>query len=140
MFKWINKLKNKKGFTLIELIVVLAVLGIIALIAIPRFLTVQETAKEDSDVSSGAMIAKAAELYKVQEKITAITVVGSDMTGYIDTDLKFQSAEILNQALADVTVTFDNAGDGGVTTVTVTDTDSNEEIIYPEISHTLGND
>lgn len=70
MFKLINRLKNKKGFTLIELIVVLAVLGIIALIAIPRFLQVQAQAKIDADYGTAAGIAKAAELYFVQNSTT----------------------------------------------------------------------
>ena len=64
MLRIINKLKNKRGFTLIELIVVLAVLAIILAIAVPRFIGIQKQARIDSDYSTGALIAKAAELYK----------------------------------------------------------------------------
>ena len=50
-------LKNKKGFTLIELIVVIAILGILAMIAIPRFAGFQETARQKADVATGKSIA-----------------------------------------------------------------------------------
>lgn len=47
MFKMLRK--NRKGFTLIELIVVIAILGILALIAIPRLGGFTESAKIAAD-------------------------------------------------------------------------------------------
>ncbi|MEG0307761.1 MAG: prepilin-type N-terminal cleavage/methylation domain-containing protein [Clostridium sp.] len=44
--------KKKKGFTLIELIIVLAVMAIIALIAIPNFAAVRENSKVKADKQS----------------------------------------------------------------------------------------
>ncbi len=62
MLKFINKMKNKKGFTLVELIIVLAVLGIIAAIAVPKFMGVQSQAKVDADKATAEVIQNAAEL------------------------------------------------------------------------------
>nr|WP_300094691.1 type II secretion system protein [Sedimentibacter sp.] len=68
------KRKNEKGFTLVELIVVMAVLAVISAIAVPRFLGVQEDAKLEADYATAAMLGKAAELYLVDDDnlITAL--------------------------------------------------------------------
>ncbi len=51
-----NKNKKKKGFTLIELVIVLAVLAIIALIAIPNFTRVRNNALVQADRTSEEQI------------------------------------------------------------------------------------
>lgn len=89
MVRLINKLKNKKGFTLIELIVVLAVLGVIMAIAVPRFTGVQEQAKIDADARTLDMIAKACEIYYIQEGETP-TLAKLQSRGDVESGLKFQ--------------------------------------------------
>ncbi len=54
---------DKKGFTLVELIVVMAILGILMGIAVPRFTGVMNSAKEKADEANMAIIKEAAELW-----------------------------------------------------------------------------
>ncbi len=42
----VNILENQKGFTLIEIIAVLVILGILAAVAVPKFMSLTEEAKQ----------------------------------------------------------------------------------------------
>ena len=49
-------LRNERGFTLIELIVVIAIIGILSAVAVPAFLNVVETAHEANIDAVGGVI------------------------------------------------------------------------------------
>ena len=49
--------KKKKGFTLIELIIVIAVIAILAAVAIPKFSSIRRDAKVNNDVAAAKNIA-----------------------------------------------------------------------------------
>lgn len=60
-------LKSKKGFTLIELMIVVAIIGILAAIAIPNFLTFRLKAKTSEAKSNLGAIRTVEEAYKAEE-------------------------------------------------------------------------
>ncbi len=66
---WARKQKSK-GFTLVEILIVVVILGILAAIVIPQFTNASETAKASSLISQLQTIRSQLELYQVQHNGT----------------------------------------------------------------------
>jgi type IV pilus assembly protein PilA len=113
MFKLINKQRNKKGFTLIELIVVIAILGILALIAIPRFTGMREGANQSAVIANLTNIQKAGEMVAI-EKNKAIGDV-TDLEVEAVLGVTFAS---MNNNPAGATYDFETNGEATVTGIT----------------------
>jgi type IV pilus assembly protein PilA len=63
----LNKMKDQKGFTLIELMIVIAIIGILAAIAIPQFNAYRKRSYNSSAVADLRNAATAQEAYFVDE-------------------------------------------------------------------------
>lgn len=55
--------RNRKGFTLVELVVVIAILGILAAIAVPRFINAVDEAQAATDAANVKALQAAVNLY-----------------------------------------------------------------------------
>lgn len=128
MFKLINKMKNKKGFTLVELIIVLAVLVIIAAIAVPRFAKVQNDAKIDADYTTAKTIAKAVEMYMASTDGynlgDTVTMSGIVSAGFLNSTPKEQYFDASS-------FSFSIDSSTGVITVTAKD-GGTSKTLYPD--------
>jgi prepilin-type N-terminal cleavage/methylation domain-containing protein len=69
--------QKKKGFTLIELIVVIAILGILAAVAVPRLTGFQQQARRTQIVTDSRTIATAIDALIAQSNTGNITAVAT---------------------------------------------------------------
>lgn len=113
--------RSKKGFTLVEILIVVVILGILAAIVIPQFSQASSEARVSSVKSNLQMVRSQIELYKIQHNealphaggldiITALTsettVAGVAGTGYGPYMQKFPDNAILElgNVIAEVSV------------------------------------
>jgi len=59
--------RNKRGFTLIEILVVVAIIGILAAIAVPNVTRALQTAKNNADAANIASLQNAVEMYYIDK-------------------------------------------------------------------------
>lgn len=117
-----NLLKNKKkrkGFTLIEMVIVITIIGILSSIAVTKYSSVQENAKKNADYATAANLATAAMIAINDNEAVDLTNLKSK--GYIQFIPKPKSVE------GDFVVTKTGSGDE----VTVTGGASGEKF-YPK--------
>ncbi len=76
-------LRNRKGFTLIELIVVVAIIAILAAIAIPSFLNLRADANDKAAIANLVNIQKGAEVAAAKNNIAISAVTTAQIEGVL---------------------------------------------------------
>lgn len=112
--------KKRKGFTLVEMIIVVTILGILASVALVKYGKAEMTAKKNVDYTNASNIATAAIIASIDGKeMDGMTVESLKEDGYLNSVPKPQSVD----GKFEITVDSEKRG----VTVKV-----NEQIFYPK--------
>jgi len=86
-----KKVRDQKGFTLVELLVVMAILAVLAALAVPKFGQMLEDSKYKTHQENVMMIYKAGEMYIASqgapEKGTTVDIGGLATAGFLKAGL-----------------------------------------------------
>ena len=78
--------KSKKGFTLVEIMIVVVIIGLLAAMAIPAFQKVRSTSQEKAITNNLRQLASAADQYFIEFGVTTVDssrLVGTEANKYV---------------------------------------------------------
>jgi prepilin-type N-terminal cleavage/methylation domain-containing protein len=81
-----NKVSRKSGFTLVEIMIVVAIIGLLAAIAIPNFVRARTTSQQNACINNLRLIDAAKQQWALEQHQTTTSVpssTGSDLQPYL---------------------------------------------------------
>ena len=88
-------MKKRKGFTLIEMVIVITIIGILSSIAVTKYSKIQENAKKNADYATAANLATAA-MIAISDGEQNVDVGSLQSKGYIEVIPKPKSDKLNN--------------------------------------------
>lgn len=110
-------MKKRKGFTLIEMVIVITIIGILSSIAVTKYSKIQENAKKNADYATAANLATAA-MIAISDGEQNVDVGSLQSKGYI---------EVIPEPKSDKSKKFDINAVGDSVTVKV-----GNKVFYPK--------
>ena len=83
MFKLLNKKKNNKGFTLVELVIAIAILAILVGLLAPQYTKYVEKSRKSADASNMDEMVKAVQVYAADGSNNIAVKTGDTIEGTI---------------------------------------------------------
>ena len=109
------KMKNQKGFTLVEIMIVVVIIGLLAAMAIPAFQKVRTTSQNKAVLNNLRQIASAAQQYMLEYGETSVNVTDLVGTGKYITSISTVKEEVYPTSVAQDATSIATTGDPIVT-------------------------